>query len=397
MLRRRGFSTKLLIGALGLASVFLLSPARAEADQSTDNQLGKVLEEIGRDHLDLALTQVDALLKAKPNFRLAYLIKGDLLLARGRELKHFGDARQGSSERVDDLRAEALVRLHAYLDPPSPNRVPRYLLELRKDQRYAIVVDNRRSRLYLYQNVGGRPRFVADYYVSTGKRDGEKMREGDEKTPIGVYHVTASLPRNKLSDIYGSGAFPISYPNEWDRRHGRNGHGIWLHGTPSDTYSRAPRASNGCVVLANADLDALSKKLQVGLTPVIISEKIEWLSLDDWNAERNALNAEIERWRSDWESRDTDRYLSHYSKKFSTGHENFAEWERHKRLVNSGKTWIKVKLSNFSMFRDPGKDALVMVTFDQDYRSNNLSNTMKKRQYWIKEGGKWRIIYEGAG
>ena len=243
-------------------------------------------------------------------------------------------------------------------------------------------------RLYLYQNVDGRPRFVADYYVSTGKRDGEKMREGDEKTPIGVYHVTASLPRNKLSDFYGSGAFPISYPNEWDRRHGRNGHGIWLHGTPSDTYSRAPRASNGCVVLANADLDALSKKLQVGLTPVIISEKIEWLSLDDWNAERNALNAEIEHWRSDWESRDTDRYLSHYSKKFSSGNENFAEWERHKRLVNSGKTWIKVKLSNFSMFRDPGKDALVMVTFDQDYRSNNLSNVMKKRQYWIKEDGK---------
>jgi murein L,D-transpeptidase YafK len=397
MLLRRGFSTALLAGALGLTSVFFLYPAHAKADQSTDNQLGKVLEEIGRDHLDLALTQVDTLLKAKPNFRLAYLIKGDLLLARSRELKHFGDAPQGSSEKLDDLRAEALVRLHAYRDPPSPDRVPRYLLQLRADQRYAIVVDNKRSRLYLYQNVGGRPRFVADYYVSTGKRDGEKMREGDEKTPIGVYHVTASLPRSKLSDLYGSGAFPISYPNEWDRRHGRNGHGIWLHGTPSDTYSRAPRASNGCVVLANADLDALSKKLQVGLTPVIISEKIEWLSLDDWNAERNALNAEIEHWRRDWESRDTDRYLSHYSKKFSSGNENFAEWGRHKRLVNSGKTWIKVKLSNFSMFRDPGKDALVMVTFDQDYRSNNLSNSMEKRQYWIKENGKWRIIYEGAG
>ncbi len=397
MLLRRGFSTALLAGALGLTSVFFLYPAHAKADQSTDNQLGKVLEEIGRDHLDLALTEVDVLLKAKPNFRLAYLIKGDLLLARSRELKHFGDAPQGSSEKLDDLRAEALVRLHAYRDPPSPDRVPRYLLQLRADQRYAIVVDNRRSRLYLYQNVGGRPRFVADYYVSTGKRDGEKMREGDEKTPIGVYHVTANLPRNKLSDLYGSGAFPISYPNEWDRRHGRNGHGIWLHGTPRDTYSRAPRASNGCVVLANADLDALSKKLQVGLTPVIISENIEWLSLDDWNAERNALNAEIEHWRRDWESRDTDRYLGHYSKKFSTGHENFAEWERHKRLVNSGKTWIKVKLSNFSMFRDPGKDALVMVTFDQDYRSNNLSNSMEKRQYWIKENGKWRIIYEGAG
>jgi murein L,D-transpeptidase YafK len=267
---------------------------------------------------------------------------------------------------------------------------------MRADQRYAIVVDNKRSRLYLYQNENGRPRFVADYYISTGKRGGEKTREGDEKTPIGVYHVTASLPRSKLSDFYGSGAFPISYPNVWDKRQGRNGHGIWLHGTPSDTYSRPPRASNGCVVLSNSDLDALSKNLQIGLTPVIISEQIEWLSLDDWDAERNALKAEIAQWHSDWESLDTERYLTHYSKNFSDDRQNYSAWAGHKRQVNSGKSWIKLDLSNFSMFRNPGKDELVVVTFDQDYRSNNLSNAMKKRQYWIKESGKWRIIYEGA-
>ena len=397
MQSRRGFSNTLLAGALGLASAFFLSPAPAQAEQSTDDLLGKVFAEIENNRVDRALNHVEALLRTKPNFRLAYLIKGDLLLARGRALKAFGNAPQGSSERLDDLRAEALVRLHAYRDRPSQDRVPRYLMQLREDQRHAIVVDNKRSRLYLYQNENGRPRFVADYYISTGKGGGEKTREGDEKTPVGVYHVTASLPRNKLSDFYGSGAFPISYPNEWDKRHGRNGHGIWLHGTPSDTYSRAPRASNGCVVLANTDLDALSNKLQVGLTPVIISEQVEWLSLDDWNAERSALNAEIERWRSDWESLDTESYLTHYSNKFSADRQSFSDWGRHKRQVNSGKSWIKLNLSNFSMFRNPGKEELVVVTFDQDYRSNNLIDTMKKRQYWTKEGGKWRIIYEGAG
>ncbi len=394
---RHGFSNRLLAGGIWLAGVFFASTVLAHAGQSTDSLLGKVFDEIEANRLDLALNHVETLLQAKPNFRLAHLIKGDLLLARGRALKSFGNAPQGSSERLDGLRAEALARLHAYRERPPKDRVPRYLMQLRADQRYAIVVDNKRSRLYLYQNENGRPRFVADYYISTGRRSGEKTREGDEKTPIGVYHVTASLPRNKLSDFYGSGAFPISYPNEWDKRQGRNGHGIWLHGTPSDTYSRPPRASNGCVVLSNADLDALSKNLQIGLTPVIISEQIEWLSLDDWNAERNALNAEIEQWRSDWESRDTERYLKHYSKNFSAGRQNLADWGRHKRQVNSGKEWIKLKLSNFSMFRNPGKDELVVVAFDQDYRSNNLSNTMKKRQYWSKDAGRWRIIYEGAG
>jgi len=393
---RRGFPNLLLAVALCLGGAFGIPSPAAHADQGTDALLDKVFENIENNRPDQALVQVEALLRAKPNFRLAYLIKGDLLLARGGALKTFGNAPQGSSERLDDLRAEAMARLRAYRERPPQDQVPRYLMQMREDQRYAIIVDNKRSRLYLYQNENGQPRFIADYYISTGKRGGEKTREGDEKTPIGVYHVTASLPRKKLSDFYGSGAFPISYPNEWDKRHGRNGHGIWLHGTPSDTYSRAPRASNGCVVLANADLDALSEKLQIGLTPVIISEEVEWLSLDDWNAERNALNAEIEHWRSDWESLDTERYLTHYSNNFSAGGENFSDWGRHKRQVNSGKSWIKLKLSNFSVFRNPGKDELVVVTFDQDYRSSNLSNSMKKRQYWTKEGGKWRIIFEGA-
>jgi len=232
--------------------------------------------------------------------------------------------------------------------------------------------------------------------VSSGKNGALKVREGDEKTPIGVYHVTESLPPQKLSDFYGSGAFPINYPNEWDRIQGHSGHGIWLHGTPSDTYSRPPRASNGCVVLANSDLDALARSLQIGVTPVIISEDIEWLSPEDWASERTSFGKQLEQWRADWESLDTERYLTHYSKSFSAPNQDLDSWSRHKRLVNGGKSWIKVKLSNLSMFRDPGKDDLVLVTFDQEYSSNNLSNTVTKRQYWLQEAGRWRIVYEGT-
>ena len=158
----------------------------------------------------------------------------------------------------------------------------------------AIVVDTQKSRLYLYQNDNGRPRFVADYYISHGKLGAEKMREGDKKTPVGVYHVTSSLSPKKVGDFYGTGAFPINYPNEWDKRQGRNGHGIWLHGTPSDTFSRPPKASDGCVILSNVDLDSLAKNLQIGLTPVIISNSVEWLTLDDWQSERSTLNNKIE-------------------------------------------------------------------------------------------------------
>jgi len=373
------------------------SSAARYSDSGPEPILARVFEQIEQNRLDIALKEVEALVKAYPNFHLANLIKGDLLLARSRPIQAFGNIANAPKDKLADLREEAIARLKAYREKPPADYVPRYLLQMRADQNYAIVVDTQKARLYLYQNEKGTPRFVADYYISHGKLGADKAREGDKKTPIGVYHVTGSLPRQKLGDFYGSGAFPISYPNEWDKRNGRNGHGIWLHGTPSDTFSRPPKASDGCVVLANQDLDALSKNLQIGLTPVIISNSIEWLSLDDWQAERSALNKQIEQWRSDWESLNVDRYLSHYSKKFYSDGQNFEQWSARKRQVGSGKSWIKLATNNISMLRNPGKEDMVVVTFDQDYRSNNLSNVMKKRQYWQKQDGQWKIMYEGTG
>lgn len=382
----------------GAAAAHAALPATV-SDAGPEAQLAKIFKEIEENKLGSALQLTENLLRQYPNYRLAHLIRGDLLMARTQPIQSFGALNGAPSDKVADLRAEAIVRLKGYREKPQENFVPRYLLQMQPDQRYAIVVDTRRSRLYLYENDtknGGRPRFVADYYVSQGKLGAEKLAEGDKKTPVGVYHVTANLPKQKLADLYGAGAFPINYPNEWDKRQGKSGSGIWLHGTPSDTFARPPKASDGCVVLTNQDLQAISKNLQVGVTPVIISNNVEWLSLDDWSKERNDLNKTIETWRNDWESRDTDRYLRHYSKRFKSSDQNYDQFASQKRQVNGSKEWIKVKLDNLSVFRSPGKDEVIVVTFDQDYRSNNLSNQMKKRQYWIREDGKWKIIYEGS-
>ncbi|MBS1144427.1 MAG: hypothetical protein H6R14_1833 [Proteobacteria bacterium] len=369
------------------------------SDSAPEETLTRIFAEIEANRLGNALQLTEGLLRQHPNYRLAHLIKGDLLLARTKPIESFGALTDAPADKVADLRAEAIVRLKGYREKPPADFVPRYLLQMQPDQRYAIVVDTKRSRLYLYENDtknGGQPRFVADYYVTQGKLGAEKLAEGDKKTPVGVYHVTANLPRQKLADLYGNGAFPLNYPNEWDKRQGRGGSGIWLHGTPSDTFARPPRASDGCVVLTNQDLDIVAKNLQVGLTPVIISNSVEWLSLDDWARERSELNKSIESWRADWESRDTDRYLTHYSKRFKAGDQDFADFAAQKKQVNAGKEWIKLKINNVSVFRNPGKDEVVVVTFDQDYRSNNLNNQMKKRQYWLREGDQWKIIYEGS-
>lgn len=398
---RRAALALALIAACAAAGSFVVAGANKRpttfSDSGPEPQLSQIFGEIEKNRLDTALEQTESLLKQYPNFRLAHLIKGDLLLARSMPISTFGNVNNAPQGKLSDLRDEAIARLKAYRNrETTANYVPRYLLQMRPDQKHALVVDTQKSRLYLYQNDNGRPRFVADYYISHGKLGADKTREGDKKTPTGVYHVTSSLSPQKVGDFYGTGAFPINYPNEWDKRQGRNGHGIWLHGTPSDTFSRPPKASDGCVVLSNTDLDALAKNLQIGLTPVIISNSIEWLSIDDWQTERSALNKKINEWRSDWESKDINRYLKHYSSKFRTSDQTLEQYAQQKRQVNNSKEWIKVKLSNISMFRDPGKEELVVVTFEQDYQSNNLNNQMKKRQYWIREDGNWKIIFEGT-
>ncbi len=371
-------------------------PAYADDADTPDALLAQTLQEIRNSHLDAALGEVNKILHDYPNFRLANLIKGDLLLARAQPLREFGAAPNAPRARIEDLREEALARLARYQLTRPTDRVPKYLLQLNPDQRYALVVDTAQSTLYVFENRGGQPHYLADYYVSSGKNGADKTRSGDKKTPLGVYQVAASLPRAKIAAFYGVAAFPLNYPNEWDRREGRDGRGIWLHGTPINTYSRAPRASDGCVVLTNQDLKTIGKNLRVGITPVIITENIEWAEPEETSALREQLLQSVEDWRHDWEGRDTEKYLKHYAPGFSAGHQNLAAWSQQKRTGNAGKTWIKLGLDRVSIFLYPDRDDLAVITFDQDYSSDNLSNKMKKRQYWIKEKGVWRIIYEGT-
>lgn len=361
-----------------------------------EEMLVKALIEVSENRMGSALKQIDSLLSVSPNFRLAQLIKGDLLLARSRPINTVGAGAVGENNATTDLRAEARARLARYSMQPRADQVPSYVLELPQSNKYALVIDSSKSTLFVFENNAGGMRYVADYYMSVGKNGVDKVREGDKRTPLGVYHVTSKLTPEKLTDFYGVGAFPINYPNEWDQLRGRDGYGIWLHGTPFDTYSRPPRASDGCVVLSNEDMTALDRYVEPGVTPVIITSEIDWASPEETQAARRELAGEIEQWRRDWESRDTSAYLKHYSSRFSANGTDLKQWSQHKARVNSAKGWIKVGISDLSMFLYPEDSSLAVVSFEQDYASSNLANRMRKTQYWIRENDHWKILYEGA-
>ncbi len=368
-----------------------------QLDHGHEALLVSALERVRQGNTQAALPLLEQLVKVNPKFKLAQLIYADLLLAQSRPIRDFGNLSSAPYQQIVALRDEAQARWRHHLKPPQQNRLPAALIKLSKQQEHAIVVDMNTSRLYLYENNNGEPQLVQDFYTTIGKKGVGKYLEGDQKTPVGVYFVTGFIDPEELPDLYGDGAFPIDYPNVWDQRHGRTGYGIWLHGTPSATFSRPPRDSNGCVIVSNKDLNTIAPYVRVGTTPVILADNIDWISRDEWQQKQSQFNGFLEQWRKDWESRDAELYLSHYSRQYSGLGKNYDSWVAYKRRVNPSKRFIKVGLSEKSMFLYPGEKALLVVTFEQDYASDNVSRRFIKRQYWQQDkDGQWRIVYEGS-
>jgi len=368
--------------------------------ETPEKMLIKSLVEISEGKVDMALETIDALIKQTPNFKLAYLIQGDLLLAHAKQINGIGDETKGEKkEEVENLKNEAKVRIERYLNNLNLQNEPKIFAQLNDKDKYLFYVDAGSSRLYLYENIDGKLSYKDDFYVSIGKNGFGKQYEGDKKTPVGVY-FTGKKIRESLSDFYGEAAYPLSYPNEIDIKNKRNGSGIWLHGTPKTTYNRAPLASDGCIVLSNPDLIKLSSVLDNNKIPIIISfQSLKDLESSNKNlAERklSLINA-IERWREKWEDQDTESYLKFYSKNFFSQKDNYDSWAERKRIIQAQKQKVFVGLSEISFFDYPNtENEMVLVDFIQDYKSPTINNKMNKRQYWINENNEWRIMYEGG-
>lgn len=370
----------------------------------TEALLVKSLFEITQGKNKQALDTVDKLIASTPNFKLAYLIRGDLLMAQTKQIQGFGDATANTNaDNVTGLKDEARSRIEHSLSEKAATLQPNLLIQPNNSQHHVIVVDTDKARLYLYKNDNGKLSYVADYYVTIGKNGAGKDSAGDKRTPVGVYFASSKL-KAALPDYYGEAAYPLSYPNEIDQHHNKTGSGIWLHGTPTNTYSRPPRASDGCVVLSKPDLRSLQPILETGNTPVIIVNNLVLTesSANEFNEQKVALSEAINNWRKDWVAQDTAQYLSHYSKNFFSQDGNYAAWADYKTRIQASKPEVNIALANMSMFSYPtatsdvdSEKKIVVVDFEQDFRSNNLQNKMRKRQYWLLENNTWKIIYEG--
>jgi hypothetical protein len=93
---------------------------------------------------------------------------------------------------------------------------------------------------------------------------GNKIKEGDGRTPEGHYRVDEKFFR---SDKYYK-SFWISYPDSADKRKARSlgikpGFNVMIHGT-TPARTNAKDWTNGCIALSNSDMDTLFKYVMSG-------------------------------------------------------------------------------------------------------------------------------------
>jgi murein L,D-transpeptidase YafK len=380
-----------------MSSTATAGPLRAAAPAKSNPEvlLTEIYKDLAENNLRVAQQKADALVEAYPNFRLGHLVRGDLLLMHTRPVTMLGSAAPaGADAKLSDLRREDAVRRQAEPGRPSFALLPRALLQMRKDQKHALIVDAKHSRMYLYENRNDQIRLLTDFYVSQGKLGINKASEGDMRTPVGVYYITGHLPGVKLPDMYGKGALPLDYPNDWDKVHGRSGSGIWLHGTPPETFSRPPLSTDGCVVLSNDDLRILTRMVEIGKTPVLIGEQVEFVSKAQLESDLKIASELVESWRRDVEERNDARVRAHYSARFRSAMSEDAVTWLAKQVFLPGARKISVTVSQPSYFRQPSREEIIVSNFVQQTVVGKYRRAVRKKQYWAKEGREWKIVAE---
>ena len=405
------FFASLLVGAALLATAPSWAAAGArkpkiaqapgkvhDARATAEARLIEVYRLVAAEKSREALARASTLVLDHPNFQLAQLVYGDLLKAQTKPLRGLGDVPQelekAGAPVLAELREESRLRLKALRDRPPAGNVPSQFLSLSPRNKHAIAVDASRSRLYLFENTANGLILLADYYISVGKSGTEKSSEGDARTPLGVYFITSNLNRKSLKDFYGSGALPINYPNMLDSKRGKTGSGIWLHGTPANQFSRPPQSTDGCVVLANPDLDHIIRTVEIRTTPVVISTQLQWVAPTSARAQGKPFEDALNAWHSAKASGNMDRLLSFYTPDFNSYGKTLAQWTPTLRGEVKKFHGRVVALKDVSFLRWTDSADTMVVTFGEVAEGTRIGQT--KRQYWIREGNQWKIFFEGV-
>ncbi|MDD2789425.1 MAG: L,D-transpeptidase family protein [Sulfurimonas sp.] len=234
-----------------------------------------------------------------------------------------------------------------------------------------LTCDKEKSTLALYvKNKDNQYEFVKEHSAFTGKNNGDKTEEGDLRTPVGIYRIVDKLSKEtKLDSFYGPLAFVTSYPNIYDRYKGKNGHGIWIHGLPSE--QERDSFTKGCIAIGNDNIECLGNKINYQETLLIIDNKK--VSENPSKELLASLLSELFKWRYAWIYSDTNSYLDFYTSDFVRDDGmQYEEFKNYKTRVFQKDEKKTIIFQNISVIPYPNNENIFKITFKEHYRSDTF-------------------------
>ncbi len=229
------------------------------------------------------------------------------------------------------------------------------------------------------------------YRAISGTNPGDKEKEGDKKTPEGIYFIKRRIPQKVLASLHGAAAFELNYPNPVDSIMNRKGSGIWIHGVDNEDRMSKRFDTRGCVALGNRDVLDLAKRLVSSYVPVVIVANDKQEMQSGWADPSGPWGQRVQAWGRAWASKDADQYLSFYDKQFYAHRMNFDRWSSYKRRLAKNYKSISVKIDQIQVLTH-GKYAVAI--FNQKYKSNRFDSSGVKRLYLLGSPNNAKILSE---
>lgn len=272
--------------------------------------------------------------------------------------------------------------------------IPAVIFNISADSsEYVLLVDKKQQTLYVAKsNAPQEVNLVKEFRVTTGKVAGDKEREGDRRTPEGIYYIEGIIPGNKLTKKYGPAAYILDYPNFVDRLQGRNGSNIWIHGRDEAIRDRI---TEGCISLDNNKLLTLGSYLKIKQTPVIIYDNLDGYWVTDkqdyqknWSTWQDYLNG----WVQAWQQGALDQYIDYYAPAFrDEGGRSKPQFRAYKSSLEARYVWKRVNLEKILLLTSRQE---THVRFIQKYQSPYFYSEGWKKLILIPTESGWKIISE---
>lgn len=226
------------------------------------------------------------------------------------------------------------------------------------------------------------------FKIAIGKGEGDKEREGDNRTPEGVYFAQTHM--KDLPQKYGPMAIPLDFPNPIDQIAGKTGHGIWLHGVERAARVEEAKVTEGCVAFYNEDIERLSGWIKSHNGVVVIAQDTTKIN----NAQDiSTVRQKTIDWMTAWAARKIEDYMAFYAPDFHFEKFDLKRYHDYKKRVFASYKNMLVKYEGLRVITHP---KYAVAFFNQDFQGDDRFTSIgRKVLYWEKtDKGEWKIKRE---